>query len=202
MRSLPFLIVIIFFIASCKENKSSEAKSDATDSTAKTMMPGDNKEGIFTGSLDILKIDSASFAKLGTEKPRKNWTIFRYYIDNSNAITLAGWSATNGGGQFHGSGAPFPAPNIVLTKGDPSPVKYGPGDYFGNLVLRPKQLDSIQLKLKLIGSKSVLFVPVINDHQITYKIFLSGPGKSDISINVIPTDEELNPSPPRNSSSN
>ncbi len=49
-----YLLAMLFFIASCKENKSSEAKTDTVDTTTTTTMPGDNKAGILTGSLDTL----------------------------------------------------------------------------------------------------------------------------------------------------
>jgi hypothetical protein len=207
MRKPPFLralgsylIIMILFFASCNENKSSEAKTDTVDPTAKTPMPGDNKAGILTGSLDTLWIDATTFLSLGS--PGGNWTIFRYYLDNSNSITLAGWSANNGNGQFHGNNAPPPSPNIILLKGNPSSIKYGPGDYFGNLILRPAQLAHIKSLINSTNSSSVLFAPAnpaLNNHQITYTVFLSGSkSKEDISVNLVPTNEGLNPSPPRN----
>jgi hypothetical protein len=198
-----YLIVLIFFIASCKENKSSEAKTDTVDTTTKTAVPGDNKAGILTGSLDTLWIDATTFLALGNGNQRRDWTIFRYYLDNSNSITLAGWSANNGNGQFHGNNAPPPSPSIVLLKGNPSSIKYGPGDYFGNLILRPVQIARIKTLINSTNSNSVLFAPAdpaLNNHQITYTIFLSGSkNKEDISANLVPTYEGLNPSPPRNS---
>jgi hypothetical protein len=195
-----YLIAMIFCIASCKENKSSEAKNDTVDSTTKTTMPGDNKAVILTGSLDTLLIDSASFAALGKPPNPGNWTIFRYYINNSNFITLAGWSANNINGQYHGNNAPPPSPTIVLSIDNPSSIKYGPGNYFGNLILRPGQLNIIQGLLSSTHSKSVLFAPFIDNNQITYKIYLSDKKTAkNISVNIVPTGQDLNPSPPRNS---
>lgn len=198
-----YLLAMIFFIVSCNENKSSEAKTDSVESTTTTTMPGDNKAGILTGSLDTLWIDATTFLALGNGNQRRDWTIFRYYIDSSNSITLAGWSANNGNGQFHGNNAPPPSPNIILLKGNPSSIKYGPGDYFGNLILRPAQINNIKSLINSTKSNSVLFAPsnpALNNHQITYTIFLSGSkNKNDVSFNLVPTNEGLNPSPPRNS---
>ena len=163
-------------------------------------MPGDNKGGVLTGSLDTLMIDSASFAALGKPPNPRNWTIFRYYITSTNSITLAGWSANNINGQYHGNNAPPPSPNIILSIDNPSSIKYGPGNYLGNLILRPNQLTNIQGLLSSTHSKSVLFAPFVDNNQITYKIYLSDKTTAkNISVNVLPTGEGLNPSPPRNS---
>ncbi len=195
-----YLVTMILFFASCSENKSSEANTDTVDSTAKTTMPEDNKGGILTGSLDTLMIDSASFAALGKPPNPRNWTILRYYITGSNKITLAGWSANNSNGQYHANNAPPPPPNIVLTIDNPSSIQYGTGNYLGNLILRPNQLTKIQGLLSSTHSKSVLFAPFVDNNQITYKIYLSDKTTAkNISANVLPTGEDLNPSPPRNS---
>jgi hypothetical protein len=195
-----YLIIMILFFTSCNENKSSEANTDTADSITKTTMPGDNKTGILTGSLDTLIIDSASFAALGKPPNPGNWTIFRYYITSSNYITLAGWSANNSNGQYHGNNAPPPSPNIVLAIDNPSSIQYGPGNYFGNLILRPNQLTQIQRLLDSTHSKSVLFAPFVDNNQITYRIYLSDKTTAKkFSVNVLPTGQDLNPSPPRNS---
>ena len=101
---------------------------------------------------------------------------------------------------FHPSGGTPPSPNLILLKGNPSTINYAAGDYFGNLILRPAQLNNIKSLINSSSSNSVLFAPYIDNHQITYNIFLSASkNKNDVSSNLVPTEEGLNPSPPRNS---
>jgi len=84
-------------------------------------------------------------------------------------------------------------------------LKFGAGDYLGNLVFYNKEIKSL---IKLIDSTKldkVLFIPVKPGpkfNQISYSLFLTNedPNK-DGNFIVPPFDTQLftNPSPPRNS---
>ncbi len=204
-RPVLFFVLIVLFLAACNNENSSQAKTDTLNTmtnTISTSVPA--KTNFFTGYLDTLVIDSAHFQLLGKPPLRGNWTIFRFYIDSSNYLTLGGWAANNGNGNFHPNNAPPPSsPDVILMKANASVRQYGPGNYFGNLILRPNQLNHIQQLLRSTHSKSVLFAPAdpaLNLNQITYNIILSDKVyEKDVFATYTLTGETLNPSPPRNS---
>ena len=204
-KSVLFFFVMILLFAACNNENSSPAKTESlniTPNTSSTSVP--TKTNLMTGYLDTLFIDSAHFELLGRPPLRGNWTIFRFYIDSSNYLTLGGWAANNGNGIFHANNVPPPSsPDVILMKANASIRQYGPGNYFGNLILRPNQLNHIQQLLRSTHSKSILFAPAdpaLNFNQITYNIILSDKVyEKDVIATYTATGETLNPSPPRNS---
>lgn len=209
-KSFRFLIsgaislsLLLFLIACGGDAGNPGTPETAAPPAASTEVKAESSYANLSGTLDTLFIDSAHFEQLGRPPGNNDWTFFRFYIDSSNYLTLAGWSANNGRGNFHGNNPTIPAtPNIILLKSTQSTIKFGPGNFFGNLVLRAGQLRAIQLLLRSTHSKSVLFAPLSpadNNNQITYSIILSDKTSADrYSKNVVATGVSLNPSPPRN----
>lgn len=209
-KSFRFLIsgaislsLLLLFVACGGDAGNPTASQPAVAAEPATEVAATSPSANISGYLDTLFIDSARFQQLGLPPGNNNWTIFRFYIDSSSYITLAGWSANNGRGNFHGNNQSIPAvPNIILLKSTQSTLKFGPGNFFGNLVLRPNQLTTIQNLLRSTNSKSVLFAPQPpsdNNNQITYAVILSDKTTpKQFSTNVVTTGVTLNPSPPRN----
>lgn len=186
---LFLFIVLLLFIASCNNNDSAPAKTDGEDNTEKTdMTVVDTDSAKLNDYLNILSIEAANFPKKG------NRLTFRFY-DTLNSLTLHGWL----GVKFDDK-----PPSLRLKLSSKSNVKFGNGNYFGNLLLRKPQIDSIQDN---IGTYPyILFIPEIdtdgNDKgSIIYRIaFTKTDPKTftNISKDDLPTDITTNPSPPRN----
>lgn len=205
---IPHSLLLLSFVllAACtgESGKPATSENPATDTPAVKTSSVNVPDVTLSGYLDTLLIDSLSIENLGKPPHRGNWTIFRFYIDSADYLTLAGWSANNSAGVFHGGGSNPPGmPDVILKESGKSTIKFGPGNYFGNLVLRPAQLLKIQLLLRSTHSKSVLFAPVApatNFNQITYAIYVSDKTSANpFSTTLAATGELLNPSPPRNS---
>ena len=187
-KVMAFCFLLMLMAASCK-NDSTTATATDTNAAAipnKTLSSDDVKQ--ISGVLDTLWVDSSAFANLSGNK-----LVLQYYIGNDDTLTLHGWSSKLTGG-FN------TPPSIKLSKGRKSDLKYGPGSYFGDLVL--KDINKIQKALKDNKSKYVLFAPKMDGLHIKYDIFVStdNPAVSfkDFLFAPTPTDAIANPSPPRN----
>lgn len=149
---------------------------------------------LVSGYLDTLWIDSSKFANLSKR------LVMRFYIDSSGLLTLRGWENDDDNFQDQGK--------IIFNNAHPSNVKFGPGSYLGNLVIRSDELKIIKRKLERKHSKFVVFCPHDDATdpdgdigQITYDIYVSmvDPSKSALSpMALTPTGQQANPSPPRN----
>jgi hypothetical protein len=145
---------------------------------------------IIDGHLSILWTTAADF-KLLTQR-----TIFRFYSEPPDLLTLHGWSSDSD--IYHD------LPNIELNKGQATTFQYGNKTYFGNLVLRLTDVKKIKKQIKN-DFNFVLFVPLDpqapdQGHQITYDIQLTNDDPTlDVSLVNTPTGVNLNPSPPRKS---
>ena len=140
------------------------------------------------GKLDTLWVDSLSFTKLPDGK-----MVFSFTFGQLDTLTLHGWDAK--GLLQHNYDS---IPDIRLKKGKPSELTYGPGTYFGNIIL-DGAIASIKKSLKKNHSQYVLFAPKKIGEHISYEILIS---KEDPNAFVkifaaMPTGITANPSPPK-----
>jgi hypothetical protein len=196
----PFFlfIVLLLFIASCNNNDSAPAKTDAENTTEKTNKPDDDrKELLISGNLDTLWIDATTFLNSGNGTK----LTFRFY-DTLRSFTLHGWKGN--------SNAWNKPPDVKLIQGRQSIVEFGSGNYFGNLQLSNPDYIKISNIIRAKSSKYVVFGPEIPTTgplagQIIYNIFVTSDDPSDPSSTFIykflldPTETSTNPSPPKNS---
>ena len=199
IRQRSFVILFLLIFASCNNPETDAAKTDTPDTSgvvAPTAAPP--QASPIAGNLDTLWIDSATFVNLGAGTR----LTFRFYIDTPNNISLHGWT-----GNSNSWNKP---PDVKLSTGRQSSVKFGTGSYFGNLQLSPSNYNAIKQKLLDTKSKYVVFGPVnpttgADAGEIYYKIYVTSdyPGTASPSIIykflVEDTGIETNPSPPKNS---
>jgi hypothetical protein len=154
-----------------------------------------------TGNLDTLYLTVQDFKKL------KNRVVFRFYINDSGHLTLRGWY---GKGQYTQKWTFDTTHNTSLSLYSQSPVTYGPGDYFGDLLLHDTTRARIDSLIKDSKPKAlfVLFEPEVISHsdafgggQIIYNISLTNKDPQTPSANlpnpfVTGTGAKTNPSPP------
>lgn len=188
-----FILVVIIAFAACHSNSSSNSSTDSLQNQVAGETILHTQNGLLTGYLDTLWIDSASFRQLNKR------VTFRFYIDSINHLTLHGWSSD--------TVVYDPSPDVILLNGRASStVQYGKGNYFGNLVLKNKDVDSIRRAIKKTKSPYVLFAPqdpATTNGQINYSIFLTNDDPHPLvkipKPQVVSTGLFTNPSPPRNS---
>jgi hypothetical protein len=186
-----FFIALVLLLNSCNRNDAAPVKADEQNTTKKTAMKDAGKDAkLLSGNLDTLWINAPTFVALNPK------LTFRFY-DTINVFTLHGWLGNSNSYNNR-------PPDVRLSIGRKSDVQFGSGSYFGNLVLNAQSLNKIQKLVAANHSAYILFAPqdpATNNGQVIYKIFLTNddPGISTlVTINMIPTDEFTNPSPPRN----
>jgi hypothetical protein len=193
--SVSISILTFLFLISCNSTSSEQPKSDTTAAIANESALPPSPRYNLEGNLDTLFIPVGEFKTFHSNK-----IIFRFYIKNSDTLTLRGWFEK----------AKFDTlPDVILSNGRTSnTAKFGPDNYFGNLVLRNNDIQTIIRKINSTtpAPTYVLFAPQTDSafvSQINYSILLT----SDDPHPLIPvkattatsTGTFLNPSPPRNS---
>ncbi|MEO6404805.1 MAG: hypothetical protein ABIY51_14305, partial [Ferruginibacter sp.] len=91
-----------------------------------------------------------------------------------------------------------PTPDVILQKGHKdATLTYGPGKYFGNLVLN--DVNKIQKLITDNGYSYVIFAPQYYNNHVSYKIFLSMEAHllEPKTMAIVPTGDDANPSPPK-----
>jgi hypothetical protein len=183
-RSILFIALALLFVA-CNSNNSSPKNSASPTAFPATQL---------TGNLDTLFLTVQDFENL------KNRVVFRFYINDSARLTLHGW--------YGGKTKKWtfnPKHDLTLSMGRQSTVTYGPGDYFGDLILHDSTLHTIDSLITVNNAKFVLFAPLDPAQasfpgQVTYGIFLTGddpkPMLNIISSSVKATGFITNPCPP------
>lgn len=188
---LLFFIIIIL-TAGCNNNKDDDKKNGVeppmTDTGKMTAVtPVQQDVTTCSGKLDTLWADSLAFTKVPNGK-----TVFAFTFGNKDTLTLHGWDAKgllqNGFDSI---------PDIRLIKGKASNLTYGPGTYFGNVILN--DVKEIKKLLKKENAQYVLFAPQKIGEHISYEIFLSKEDPNNLKTLFAPIDTKLyaNPSPPR-----
>jgi len=182
------------FLVACTGNNSETSKSDSTIAVAKDSAALSLPRYNLTGYLDTLWMTVPSFQAL-TKR-----VTFRFYIKNLDTLTLRGWS----GDSYRYN----PIPDVILYNGHAdSSVKFGPDNYFGNLLLLKADIKKInsQINSDTTHPRFVLFVPQMDNiymSQISYTILLTNDNPILLTKNLpsatTPTGVNTNPSPPRN----
>ena len=188
--STLFIAIALVFVA-CNGKNSSQANSGPANSGSSAASPANQ----FTGTLDNLYTDSSTFLNLD------NRVVFRFYIKDPSHLTLHGWF----GGKNQKWIFDNPKHQLTLSIGSPSAFTYGPGDYFGDLILHHSTLAGIKSLIKQNQTKFVIFVPIdpakaTFPGQITYDIYLGNdPLATMVNIStskLIATGVQTNPCPP------
>ena len=199
-RSAIFLLGLnVLILISCNsatdQNKSSDSTNNATNSVTKNQpSPAFNLDGKY----DTLYATKAKFVALPKLKLVFSFSFERGSI--SDELTMHGWSLKSGGPHNFPQGIP----DLSLARGNPDiNLNYGPGSYFGNVVLEKQAVMDIQTELESgKGFEYVGFSPKKDTlTHIKYAIFLS---KKEPIQKLVPGDimqlanTYANPSPPRN----
>lgn len=185
-----FAVTILVSAGCNNENtdKTEPAKPAVTDTVKSSSEPAYKKAAFaFPGKLDTLYAVDTSFLKVPNGK-----TVFAFTFGADDTLTLHGWDAK---GVFQNGFDSIP--DIALIKGHPSKLDYGPGTYFGNVILNDAK--EIKKLLKKTKTKYVLFAPEKIGEHISYNIFLSNddPALIKTFFAPIPTNISANPSPPK-----
>jgi hypothetical protein len=186
-KHLLFLLVF-FYLAACNQ-ESDKQKEQPTVSSSDTIKNKAGEPEVMTiaGKLDTLWVSMAQFDALPDKK-----VVFLFTFGERDTLTMHGWTLKRNGGDEYDD-----PPNIKLLKGKAGPYSYGPGTYFGNLVLT--DINKIKKQLGAGGASYVLFAPEKDGQHVRYKVFGSreDPTLADKILALIPTSGEANPSPPK-----
>ena len=181
-------LAILFISVGCNNDRGTEKTIPSESAAVPTAsVPPPVTAGLTGGILDTLWITAANFKLLNTNK-----ALFIFYFGTNDTVTVHGWKDKGGVDPFSTS------PDIRLLKGYADAVlTYGPGTYFGNLVL--KNINQLIKKIDDNQASYVLFAPQKTNNHVSYKIFLSKEPHmiTPKTMALIPTGDEANPSPPK-----
>jgi len=185
-----FVSIVGFLVIACN-NKTDEKAPATTDTTGATTTEAKSPvtAGLTGGVLDTLFAVADSVRKLAEKK-----LVFAFIFKTNDTLTIDGWSATKD--------SIFTLnPDLETKKYAPSTVNYSTGMYFGNMVLKKKEVKELQRQLTLNPTmRSVLFSPKLVDvNHVAYDIFLSteNPAVGEKVKTVTTTGLNINPSPPK-----
>jgi hypothetical protein len=177
-----FFFAVLILAASC--NDGTEAKKNTT-----TIEKEETTSIAITGTLNNLWVEKADFDKLDNSQ-----LVFSFAFRTKDTLTLHGWSCKGPKGSCKGDYQT--EPNIKLIKGKSSGVAYGPVVYFGNIIIKNKDVIKLQNGYKTY--KYFVFVPTIKNGFIYYSIKASNNDPRLIEDLILDdTSIEANPSPPK-----
>jgi hypothetical protein len=188
-RSIIVRVTIILLFSTYNQaNAAWQSVISAEDTLVKVSSVIQRQRGI-SGKLDVLWIDSVGFDTLPNRK-----LVFSFTFGKLDTLTIHGWAVKRGIGRDF-----YDKPIIRLLKGPPSKWDYGPGTYFGNLVLTKKDVKLIRKALRK-GGKSVAFLPKKEGEHVRYEIGISSdaPPLAEKIDAIVATNAIANPSPPKN----
>lgn len=182
--------IIIFLLAGCnsgveKNTSTSTTNTDTIITPAAAATPP--AAALLSGKLDTLWTTATEFKNLNKSK-----AFFIFNFGNDDTITLDGWKDKGGANPFN------TAPDVRFLKGKPDGLlTYGPGTYFGNLVI--KDVGKIQKIIRDSLATHVLFAPYKSGNHVYYKIFVSKDPHMMVpkTYALIPANNDANPSPPK-----
>jgi hypothetical protein len=174
-----FLLLCFAFLLLFSCNNAKEEKPDEKAPPAAALLT--------PGRLDTLYIERQTFDNLqmGTK------LFFSYTFKAADSLTLHGWVLKQGN-KFDS------LPNIKLKNTNASPLTYGVGTYFGNIIVTSTEFNKIKTAL-IPAMNYVLFAPVLQGNNISYRIFVSDKlftPKAQILV-IAATGAVANPSPPK-----
>lgn len=155
------------------------------------------------GYMDTLYMERETFLKLKDKR-----LVLKYYVNAQGALTLHGWQTKR-----DISNDEYDPKELELSNGNPSLENpYGPGSFFGGVVLKKRQITDIKDSITSPVNTQmnyVIFAPQKDpDHMghFMYVIMLANYEplkiKSDMQKDMLApktTNIIANPSPPRNS---
>lgn len=170
-------------------NESASATSATTPTTdaavATVTQAVAAKPANFTGTFNVMIAKRESFVDLTPSTK----TVYSHTFDEAGTPILKGWMLDENN--------KFEPTTIDFEKGDPTGENFGPGVYFGNVVLRPSEYNKLRRALR--QDKTMLYVifspKVVDNYYIGYDISVSA-GKS-FAPNTFAPVAEANPSPPK-----
>ena len=186
--SLLLFSVLVFLFTACDSAKDEkDTTAPATDVSREATEPSVSPMRLTPGKLDTLWIAAADFKKLD-----KNKANFIFYFGTNDTITVHGWKDKGGADPYN------TPPDVQFIKGNAdTALTYGPGTYFGNLVL--DRVNIIRNKLISGNYSHIIFAPKKIGNHVYYKIYFSDePHVNPIGIMALyPALEDANPSPPK-----
>jgi hypothetical protein len=195
---LPVFICLTLIISAGCNNADktvppeSVAPADSLNKTTETIVPAG--PAAFGGKLNSLWTEDTLFRKLDKKK-----VVFAFNFADTNNVLMDGWYLRKG--KNSGVEDTFDlAPDIQLKKGILTDTLYGPGTYFGNVVLQKKDIKRIIYVLDSTKFTKVIFYPEISHLHIGYKVYVgNNQYEKDVSsaVAVKPTNVVANPSPPK-----
>ncbi|MEO7266351.1 MAG: hypothetical protein ABIW38_15650 [Ferruginibacter sp.] len=189
LKNQALLIVIPgLLLSACNNGKDKEVTATNSTSDSSIVMPTPpTTYGLSTGMLDTLWITAAEFANLD-----KNKANFIFYFGTMDTITVHGWKDKGGPTPFNAT------PDVKLIKGKKdATLSYGPGTYFGNLVLL--DVNKLQKLIQDSAYNFVIFAPKKLSSHVYYKVYLSKEAHTlDYkTMAIVPSGDDANPSPPK-----
>ncbi len=178
---------------SCGSNASNESASAAsvtpatTDAAATTVAQAvAAKPANFTGTFNAMIAKRESFVDLTPSTK----TVYSHTFDEAGTPMLKGWMLDENN--------KFEPTTIDFEKGDPTGANFGPGVYFGNVVLRPAEYNKLRRALR--QDKTMLYVifspKLVDNYYIGYDISISAT-KSFAAGHAFAPVADANPSPPK-----
>jgi hypothetical protein len=202
-RSAIFLFHLnVLILVSCNSANNEKQSSDST-SNEKALSSGSSQDAQalhLSGKFDTLYTTKDKFLALPDDNAD---VVFSYTFERStigDKLTMHGWSLKGSSGRNFEDEA-----ELKLSNGNPvDTIDYGPGSYFGNVVLNRHVVKDISDQLRGTGGYIYVGFAPLKDpvrNHIKYRIFLSTvePINKLIKENVKELAESFaNPSPPRN----
>lgn len=185
---LFFALIIV--MASCNNGNVDKATTGANTTSSPAI--DDATVSKLTGLNDtiyILWTDTTEFKKL------KGKVVFANTISKNSIITLAGWKTKGAREDSFDL-----VPDIILNKDKPSSsLTYGQDSYFGNLVLKGQDVQTIKDIYRTLDAKYVMFVPALVDGHIKYTLYPSITNSFAYADSAkLVGGITANPSPPKN----
>jgi hypothetical protein len=174
---------MFLLLASCTDDDKNNQDIDNGNQTVKAVT-----NALTSGYLDTLAIDRAPFDLINGNRT----VFFSFVFKTADTLTLHGWIQK--GNNFDS------LPNLKLTNRGATTASYGPGTYFGNIVIRPDDFGDIKNALIDNRMKYVLFVPRKDGNNILYDILVTSDDPTNPVSILVTTDTgaDGNPSPPKN----
>lgn len=159
------------------------ASTDVSPATAVAEKPA-----ALTGTLDVLYIERKAFDDLD----RGSKIVYCHTFATDEKVHLDGWL-------LDGNRFPNTSPTMKLKNGSSSGINYGPGFYFGNVVLHASGFIKIKNALDANAKlKFVIFSPkIVNSYHIGYDIYVQETNAFTNASGLVAVTD-VNPSPPRN----
>ena len=195
LKSICFFFPIFLILSSCNSDDTTTTSTN-TPSTTNTPSSTDvspatavaEKPAALAGTLDVLYIERKAFDDIN----RGSKLVYCHTFATDEKVHLDGWL-------LDGNRFPNASPTMKLKNGSSSGINYGPGFYFGNVVLHANGFNKIKDALNANPKLNfVIFSPkIVNSYHIGYDIYVQETSGFTNSGGLLAVTD-VNPSPPKN----